>query len=304
MASAMTCYLNNSVAATRFNSTSKAGGLKVEALNSDEKAEALSFLSARPLHTVCLSSFLRDNGVINASNRGTFYGCRDASGALQGVALIGHATLIETENDDALRAFAYLKHKFANAHLVRGDHETVSRFWKHYAEFGHEPRLACREVLFALNATLAPAERVPNLRPACLEELEELKRVNAEFIRTECGIDPLKRDPRGFSTRLASRIAKNRVWILEDEGRIIFKADVFAQTPQAAYLEGIFVNPDHRGRGIGLRCLRDLSNRLLQDSHSLCLLVNERTEGLEHFYKRVGYSVEGIYDTIYLHNSN
>lgn len=304
MASAMGCLYQNTFATTRFDSIFKAEDLKVEALAESEKVEVLSFLSKRPIHTVCMASFLRDNGVVSPQNRGTFYGCRDASGSLQGVALIGHATLIETENDEALRAFAYLQHELSNAHLVRGDHETVSRFWRHYAELGHEPSLACRELLFVQTSAKTNSELVPHLRPATLNELEELKLVNAEFIRNECGIDPLKKDPVGFSSRLARRIEKQRVWLVEKDGVIIFKADVFAQTPEAAYLEGVFVNPDYRGCGIGLHCLRDLSNRLLQQSNSLCLLVNQQNEKLEHFYTQAGYSISGIYDTIYLDSDN
>jgi predicted GNAT family acetyltransferase len=303
MASAMTCY-HNTIAATRFGSLTKAQGLKVSALTESERAETLRFLSIRPIHTVCMASFLRDNGVISPENRGTFYGCRDARGALQGVALIGHATLIETENDEALRAFAYLQHQFANAHLVRGEHEIVSGFWKHYAELGHQPRLACREVLFVQNAASCFTERIPSLRPATFAELDQIKRVNADFILSECGIDPLKRDPEGFTKRLSIRLAKGWVWILEENGTVIFKADVFAQTAQAAYLEGVYVHPDFRRRGIGLRCVRDLSQRLLQTAESVCLLVNQDREGLEHFYTRAGYSVSGIYDTIYLNSEN
>jgi predicted GNAT family acetyltransferase len=227
---------------------------------------------------------------------------------LQGVALIGHATLLETRNDDALRAFAYLKDRFANTHLIRGEHEVISRFWNHYAELGHEPRLARRELLF-VRTTTDPDNLVEpdaHLRPATLDELEELKLVNAAFIEEECGINPLTRDARGFTARLARRISKNKLWIVVRDDEIIFKADVFAKTPQAAYLEGIYVSPNFRGRGIGLHYLRDLSSRLLKESNSLVLLINEteRKRGLEHFYARAGYSAAGLYDTIYLNSDN
>ena len=300
MVTANSCY-PDAVTTTRWESAQNVRGLRVAALSASDKADALRFLSARPIHTVCMSSYLLDNGVISPENRGTFFGCKDASGSLQGVALIGHATLVETENDDVLRAFAYVRHQFADAHLIRGEHSVVTRFWQHYSEFGHEPRLARREVLFE-NSALSDIEQNPQLRRATLDQLEQLKLVNADLIRIECGVDPMKRDPIGFSSRLARRIEKNRVWVLESNGEVIFKADVFAQTPQAAYLEGVYVKPDYRGRGIGLRCLRDLSCRLLKESESLCFLVNEQEQSLEHFYVQAGYSPTGQYDTIYLNS--
>src|SRR5437588_10258634 len=78
--------------------------LTVQALADGHKEEVLQFLSSRPVHTVVMAGFIRDNGLVSPLNRGTFYGCRDEQGRLRGVALIGHATLIETESDEALAA--------------------------------------------------------------------------------------------------------------------------------------------------------------------------------------------------------
>ena len=84
-----------------------AGDLAARPLAAAEEAEVLSFLAARPVHTVTMASFIRDNGLVSPLNRGAFYGCRDAEGRLVGVALVGHATLVETESDAALAAFAH-----------------------------------------------------------------------------------------------------------------------------------------------------------------------------------------------------
>src|SRR5689334_2357107 len=60
-----------------------------------DKTEALTFLATRPVHTVALRGFIRDNGLESSRNRGKFYGYRNCEGQLEGVALIGHATLVE-----------------------------------------------------------------------------------------------------------------------------------------------------------------------------------------------------------------
>ncbi len=66
----------------------------------------LQFLSQRAIHTVTMMSLIQDNGIENPFNRGTFYGCRDLNGRLEGVALVGHATLLETVSDRALALLA------------------------------------------------------------------------------------------------------------------------------------------------------------------------------------------------------
>src|SRR2546426_1444342 len=73
--------------------------LRVSALANEHEAEVLAFLAARPIHTVIIAGFIRDNGLMDPLNRGTFYACRDGEGRLEGVAVIGHHTLMEVRSE-------------------------------------------------------------------------------------------------------------------------------------------------------------------------------------------------------------
>src|SRR5919204_350473 len=103
-------------------------------LATGEESEVLSFLAARPVHTVVMAGFIRDNGLVSPLNRGTFYACRDEEGRLLGVALIGHATLVETESDEALAAFARIARNCPRTHVMMGEQEKIERFWNYYSE--------------------------------------------------------------------------------------------------------------------------------------------------------------------------
>src|SRR5713101_2544173 len=105
-------------------------------LYEEDQSEALQFLAARPIHTVFLSSLIRDNGLASPHNRGSFYACRDTQGQLEGVGLLGHATVIEARTETAVSAFARLARNCFNAHLIRGERETINHFWQHYASPG------------------------------------------------------------------------------------------------------------------------------------------------------------------------
>jgi uncharacterized protein len=274
---------------------------RVQPLTEDDKHETLAFLSMRPLYTVCMGSYIRENGMISPYNRGTFYGCRNQAGGLEGVALIGHATLIETTCDAALRAFARLKQAYTTSNFIRGEQKMIERFWTFYVKFGHEPRLVCRELLFEQTSvpelTCEPLE----LECASLDDLEAIMTINAEMIISECGVSPLQKDPSGFRQRIARRIEKGQFWLLKKDEEIIFKADVFAETPEMAYLEGIYVHPQARGKRLGVRCLSQLSRTLLSRTRATCLLVNENRKKLMSFYCQAGYEFRGYYDTIYFH---
>src|SRR5688572_24267376 len=80
--------------------------VRTQLLGQTEEAEVLEFLSGRPIHTVFMVSLIRDNGMVSSFNRGSFFGCRNNHGRLEGVALIGHATIIETESEECIKAFA------------------------------------------------------------------------------------------------------------------------------------------------------------------------------------------------------
>ncbi|HYV07433.1 MAG TPA: GNAT family N-acetyltransferase, partial [Blastocatellia bacterium] len=81
-------------------------------------------------------------------------------------------------------------------------------------------------------------------------------------------------------------------------------AAVMCETPEVIYLEGIYVNPDDRGRGLGVRCLNQLGQQLLQRVKSLCLLVNEQNQRARNFYEKAGYSLRDHYDLIFLRPKN
>ena len=272
----------------------------VTKLTANDEAEVLEFLSVRPLHTVTLVGFIRDNGLVSPLNRGTFYGCRNRQGRLEGVALIGHATLMETTTDRAIEAFAEIAQQTTNTHMIMGEQERIEDFWNYYAEGGQEMRLACRELLFELRWPIAVDEKVAELRLATADDLELVMPPQAQMAFDESGVNPMEKDPEGFRQRSLRRIEQDRTWVLVEDGKLLFKADIISDTAEVNYLEGIWVSPEVRGAGIGLRCLSQLAQTLLSRTNSICLLVNERNTEAQGLYKRAGYKLRSVYDTIFV----
>ena len=178
----------------------------VELLTAKDEIEVLAFLSQRPIHTVAMKSFIHDNGLVSPLNRGSFYGCRDINGQLEGVALVGHATLMETVSDRALQALAQVARECSYTHMIMGEQERVADFWANYSEPGHQPRLACREWLMELQQSKTSRNREPGLRLATEEELSLVMPIQAQLAFEESGIDPLQVDPQGFRRRCLRRI--------------------------------------------------------------------------------------------------
>lgn len=273
------------------------------ALMEDDRNEVLAFLSERPLHTVCITGFIRDNGLVSPHNRGTFYGCRNSEGRLEGVALIGHATLIEARTRRAMQEFALVAQAHPKTHMILGETERVEQFWNFYADEGQNMRRAYREMLFELRQAMQADDEIEGLRQAAIDDLELILPVHAAMAEDESGINPLDVDPEGFRSRCARRIEMGRVWVLVKDGELLFKADIQADTPDVIYLEGVWVKPAERGNGMGRRCLRQLCRDLLTRTKSICVLVNEENELAHTFYRMCNFKLHGIYDTIFLQQS-
>jgi predicted GNAT family acetyltransferase len=272
----------------------------VQILTEAHRGELLAFLAAScSADTVFMSGLVRDNGVTSDFNRGTFYGCRDAGGRLEGVALVGHATLVEARTPGALAAFARLARQ-ARAHVIVGEEEKVEQFWAHYEQGGQEPRRFCRELFLEQRWPIETLTEAAALRPATADDLAQLIAINAAMACDESGVNPLEVDPEGFRARLVRRVEAGRVWVWSEGGRLIFKADIMAEVPGCIYLEGVYVHPGERRRGYGRRAMSQLGRLLLARTDSLCLLVNEQNKIAQSFFFKAGYKLRASYDTIFL----
>jgi predicted GNAT family acetyltransferase len=281
-----------------------ASSLTTHLLTRGHEAEVLDFLSARPIHTVVMAGFILDNGLESPLNRGVFYTCRDADGRLEGVALIGHLTMLEVRSHAAIKLFAQLAQRCTRANIIMGEREKVRKFWAEYKASGQPPRLLCQELLLEQRWPAAVREEVRGLRLATLADLDLIVPVHAQIASEESGVNPLATDPAAFRARCARRIGQGRVWVWIKNGRLIFKVDVVSELPQVIYLEGTYIDPQERGKGHGLRCLSQVSRHLLKRAESICLLVNEKNHEAQSLYRRAGFHLRSHYDTIFLQQAS
>lgn len=278
------------------------GSLRLHPLTDSHEAEVLDFLAKRPLHTVFMTGAILDNGLTSALNRGSFYGCRNARDELEGVSLLGHLTLVEARTDRALQSFARFAQSLPRPHVILGESLRINCFWEDFAP--HEaPRLISRDLMLELRSFADNGHQpIGNLRTATLGDLYPVMRVHANLIKQLTGVNPLHTDPVGYRTRAARRIGRNRIWVLMEDDRVIFKADIVGATPDVIYLEGVYVAPEERGKGVGSRCLSQLCRILLARGVSICLLVNEQNERALQLYFKTGFEVKSRYASFYVQN--
>ncbi|MDH3494368.1 MAG: GNAT family N-acetyltransferase [Acidobacteriota bacterium] len=274
---------------------------RLEALTNANTAEVTNFLKIRPVHTVVMSSFIQDNGLESELNRGIYYGYRSETGELQGVALIGHSTLIEARSEEALTAFAMIARTSETAiHLMMSDGNAIERFWTLYKQDGSEPRLKFTEKLFDLKFPYPVQECEWDVRLADKAQIEQIAEAHAEVAFLESGVDPMEKDPQGFIKRCLRRIEQKRTFVVFENNKLVFKADIAAETDDVIYLEGVYVSPEYRGRSVGSTCMSRLGSMLLSKVENICLLTNLEFKAAHRCFEKAGFNSTDECTTIFV----
>lgn len=274
---------------------------RLEKLTCSKTEEVTGFLNVRPVHTVIMTSFITDNGLESEHNRGDFYGYRGENGELEGVALIGHTTMVEARSDDALNAFAIIARKSETPlHVLMAGGAAIEDFWRVYKQDGSKPRLSFTEKLFELRFPFPVQECDWNVRIADTSEIEQIAEAHAEVAFIESGVNPMEKDPEGFAKRCLRRIENGRTFVVFEDGKLVFKADIVAETDNVIYLEGVYVAEDFRGQGVGSKCLSKLNSILLRRAENICLLSNLEFESAHRCFEKAGFSSTDSCTTLFV----
>ncbi len=270
-------------------------------LGVSDTEEVMNFLNERPVHTVAMASLITDNGIENDLNRGVFYGYRDGSGCLEAVALIGHSTLVEARSNRSLQALAFKARSSATPiNLIMSSGDDAETFFAYYGNGALLPRAVASELLFETSFPFPVPECEWDLRPAAPDELDQIACAHAEVAFIESGIDPMSRDRQGFLRRVLRRIEQGRTFVVFENGELVFKADIIAETPEVIYLEGVYVAREHRGKGVAPSCLAKLCLRLLERASTVCLLSNASMPHAHRCFEKAGFQHTGSCRTVFI----
>ena len=144
---------------------------------------------------------------------------------------------------------------------------------------------------------VAPEPRVRPVRPA---ELDLLMPAAVAMFTEEVGVSPLRVDGgAGYRARVAElvRSGQSLAWI--EDGEVVFKAEIGAVSRAACQVQGVWVAPALRGRGIGTAgtaAVVEYARTVLAPVVSL--YVNGFNHPARAAYRRVGFREVGQYASV------
>lgn len=102
-----------------------------------------------------------------------------------------------------------------------------------------------------------------------------------------------------YRNRVAEIIAAGRAFAAFDDDRVVFKAEIGAATSAACQVQGVWVDPDLRGRGIGTAGMATVVNESLASvAPVVSLYVNDYNVPARRAYAKVGFADVGAFMSV------
>lgn len=134
---------------------------------------------------------------------------------------------------------------------------------------------------------LADDER---LRILGVHEIEHYLPAAAAMFTEELGVSPTTAATAPAYRRRAEHLLRGgrAFGILDRHGAVQFKADIGALTPHTCQIQGVWVRPDVRGRGLGATGMAAVLVRALSLAPSVSLYVNDFNVAARGLYAKLG----------------
>jgi predicted GNAT family acetyltransferase len=140
-----------------------------------------------------------------------------------------------------------------------------------------------------------PTVRV--VRPA---ELGRFLPAAAAMFTEELGVSPIGADGgTTYRGRLAELIGAGRAFArFDDSGDVEFKAEIGAVGADSAQIQGVWVRPELRGRGIGTAGMAAVLRHAMRLAPSASLYVNDFNGSARRMYARLGMRQTHTFSTV------
>jgi uncharacterized protein len=153
-------------------------------------------------------------------------------------------------------------------------------------------------VMVAAGPPLVPPD--PLVRRVRLDELDVLWPACVAMFTEEVGVSPTIGDGgASYRARLQQLIRGGRAFARIEHGRVIFKAEIGAVTPQACQVQGVWVRPECRGQGLAAPGMAAVLVEAVRSIAPLVsLYVNDFNAPARAAYRRTGFTETGQFMSV------
>ncbi len=269
-------------------------------LDARDRSAVAELLARDPVANVFVTARVRAAGFDPWRLGGELWGYV-VEGRLESLCYAGANLVPISATREAIEAFAErARRQGRRCSSFVGDAEGVLGLWSLL-----EPAWgAARDVraVQPLLATGCPPLVPPDsgVRRVRADELDLVVPACVAMFTEEVGVSPLGGDGGGvYRGRVRELVTSGRAFARIDDGRVVFKAEIGAVTSEACQVQGVWVAPELRGRGLGSAGVAAVVQHCLDEvAPVVSLYVNDYNAPALATYARVGFSRVGTFATV------
>ncbi|GGO76861.1 N-acetyltransferase GCN5 [Nonomuraea cavernae] len=260
-------------------------------LDDSDRDEALALLDNDPVANVFVASRVRTVGLNPARLGGQMWGF-GPRGGLVSLCYAGANLVPVGAGPEAAHAFSDRARKQGRrCSSIVGPVDAVSLMWERLEPYWGRARAIrwAQPVMATSRKPLVAAD--PLVRRVRPEEFDILLPACVAMFTEEVGVSPNLGDGGAlYRTRVAELIRIGRSYARIDDGRVVFKAEIGAVTPSASQIQGVWVDPELRGRGHAVAGMAAVVEAALACfAPVVTLYVNDFNTSARAVYRKVGF---------------
>lgn len=200
----------------------------------------------------------------------------------------------------AARAFADRARRVGRrCSSIVGTATDVQSLWMHLGEWWGPARQIRRcQPLLEIRDEPAVAPD-PAVRPVHVDELDLLLPASVAMFTEEVGVSPLAGGAAtAYRARVADIVRSGRAFARIEKGRVVFKAEIGSWAPGVCQVQGVWVDPQDRGRGLAAPGMAAVVEQAYALAPVVSLYVNDFNTPARAAYARVGFHEVGTFATV------
>lgn len=272
----------------------------VEPLTPASLPEVRELLSRDPVMDVFVGARVHASGLTSRRLAGELWGFRD-DGRLRSLCYSGANLVPVSATGPAVRTFADLAgRKGRRCSSIVGPAGAVLAMWDLLSpSWGPAREVRGRQPVLAMHRPphVRPDRFVRRVRP---DEVDRLFPASVAMFTEEVGVSPLGNDNGAhYRAKVTELVRAGRAFARFEDGEVVFKAEIGAVTPLACQVQGVWVRPDRRGRGLSVAGMAAVAAAALREiAPAVSLYVNDYNSAARAAYHRVGFREVGTFATV------
>ncbi len=262
---------------------------------------ALAVLDREPVANAFVTSRVQVVGLDPWRLGGEMWGWY-ADGQLRSLCYSGANLVPICATPEAVRAFAERALRAGRrCSSIVGPAEPTAALWSLLEpNWGPAREVRAHQPLMVTDRPSAEIAPDPLVRRVRKDELDVIMPACVAMFTEEVGISPLAGDGGLlYQARVAELVGAGRSFARIENGRVIFKAEIGAATSKACQIQGVWVDPRFRGRGLSETGMAAVLRYAIADIAPLVsLYVNDFNAAARAAYRRVGFCETGAFMSV------